>query len=370
MKVEILQEKLVKGVGLVSRVVSSRPQIPILGNILVVADSLGLHLSGGDGEIFVKTTVGAKVIKDGSICLPARTFSELVSSLGPGKIELSSEKNNLSIVSDSFKGRMNGQDASEFPRSDQDKESSTLKMGTEAVKSSFSKVVFSAALDTSRPALAGVLFRKTPKGLQLVATDAFRLSLVNLNLETKEFTDLIVPAKVLSEVLRMQADLKDDSVKIVLSPSQIGFKFEGGEIFSRVIAGNYPAFEKIIPKESQLQVIVSKNSLEKAVKTAAIFARDSSNIIRIKLKPELELLTVLSSSPTGEQEQELPAKLEGKLGEELSVAFNYRYFLDLLSNTSSEEIVMELNGPLSAAVFRLPNDPGFLHLIMPVRVQN
>ncbi len=111
----------------------------------------------------------------------------------------------------------------------------------------------------------------------------------------------------------MQADLKDEEIQINIFDQQISFHFTEGEIHSRVIAGAYPAFEKIIPKHSQLKVIVLKNSFEKAIKTAAIFARDNSNIIKIKFSPGLDLITVLSSAQTGEQEQEIAATLEGAL---------------------------------------------------------
>lgn len=381
MKLEILQENLIKGLSVVGRAVTSKPQIPILANILLATEEGRLKITATNLEIGITTWVGAKVLKEGAFTVPARTFIELVSTLPAGKVELELTEGQLLITAGGFKAKINGIPAAEFPSTGQDKaeeaRKNILELDTGDFVEAVNKTSFSAAMDESRPVLTGVLFKFTEKGLDLVATDGFRLSLKkleggSLKGKTEEFEKMpIVPVKALLEAARIVGESKDrKTVKISFSPAEVKFLLEDVWVTARLIEGNFPSYEKIIPEKGSLKITADSQSLGRAVRTAGIFARDSANIVKFVKGSSANFIVKANAAQVGENETEVEAKMEGD-DIDLAIAFNYRYLLDFLGSLGKEEqVIMEFSGPLAPGVFRIPSDPEFLHIIMPVRVQN
>ena len=367
MHIEILQENLSKSLNSVSRVIPSHPLIPILGLVYLQAKDGELKVVGGNGEIFIEAVTGAKIISSGEICLPIRTLQELVSTLDEGKIELKVQENIGSISSGKFKGKINGQAPGDYPKNSFNQSVSSQKLKIEELKKALERLLFCAATDESRPALTGISFKKTARGVQLAATDAFRLSVVDLESDLN-ISSLIVPAKVLAELLRMCSEEKISQIEIFVNNNELVFIAGENKIYSRLISSTFPNYEKIIPSNNSIKLVLAISQFQKTVKTAAIFARGNSNIVKLNLQKGKVFLTA-SSAGVGEEEQEVDGKLEGELEDKFSIAFNCRYLLDFLNIVSeSDEIVIEMDTPLSPAIFKLPTDPSFLHVIMPVRI--
>lgn len=371
----ILQENLNKGLGVVSRFVASKSTLPILGNILLTTDQGRLKLSATNLENGINLWLGAKIEKEGSITVPAKLLTEFVNSLPSEKIKMETKETSLFIEAGQFKANFNGTPPTEFPQIPSFDGEPVLVFSNKNLTEALSQVIFAAAQDDGRPILTGVLIMVQGKRVSLVATDGYRLSLKNVLVkENKLKKNLLIPAKALLEISKMaqeKNEKEEKEVKIGLTPekSQVIFLLPDIELSSRLLEGEFPEFEKIIPKNSSTRVEIDKEEFLKAVRITSIFAREQANIIKLKVDPTANegKITISAENPQlGGNESEVSAKTEG---EKLEIAFNYRFLLDLLSCPLGEEIVFEANGSLSPGVFKIKGDDSFLHVIMPVRIQ-
>ncbi len=369
MKVQILQENLNKGLNTASRSISPKAQLPILANVLLKTDKNRLQISATNLETGVALWLGAKVEGEGEITIPAKILNEMVASLAPGKIDLKAEGSSLKISADGYEASLNGIPAGEFPKLPVYSQESLFSFPSEKLLEAINQVAFSAATDEGRPVLTGVLFKLEGKKLSLVATDGYRLSLKTMEIEVpaKEEFSLILPAKTLIEVGRIIAEEKPSVVQLGFTKeqNQVVFVFADLELFSRVIEGEFPDYTKIIPQNFSTKLVLDRENFSRAVRVVSIFARDSANIVKIKIGQNL--IEMSANSPqVGENKNSLEAKLEG---EESEIAFNYRFLQAFLAAISSQEVSLEMSGSLNSGVFRAAGDESFLHIIMPVRLQ-
>ena len=370
MKITVLGEKLKKHLSYINHAVSTRAQLPILLNILLEVRGDTLFISGTDLEIGIQSELPVKADDEGSITVPARTFSELIQSLPDDDIVLSVAGEALTVTSKKTKSVFQTIPASEFPKLFEERGDEVASLTTKNLSQEFGSLLFAASSETTRPALAGVLVKREEEGFLLVATDGYRLSLKHYKggivpKKDSEFGTIIVPARVFREAVGMREDT--DTIKVYLEKdaNQILFAGEGTMLVGRLIEAEFPNFEKIIPVEHTTQATFSREELHKAVKICSIFARDSANIIKLSLQPSK--IVVSSQTPSlGENTVDVDASLTG---EENEIAFNARYLLDVLSNVSAEELVFQMTGPLNPGVFKIKDDESYLHLIMPIRIQ-
>lgn len=370
MKISVLQENLSRGLTTVSRLVATKATLPVLGNVLLKTDKGRLKLSATNLETGISLFLGAKIEKEGEITVPARILVELVSSLLPEKIDLEAREATLHLASGSFKADISGISASEFPKIPSFQGEPTFLFDKEELIKTLSLVSFAAAQDESRPVLTGVLLRGKIGKTLLVATDGYRLSVKNLAVrKQKEEKDLLIPAKTLFEVCRIAQEGQDEEkeIKMALNQelNQVLFSFPQVELSSRLLEGEFPDFEKIIPSSSKTLAEFDKEEFLRAVKIASIFAREQANIVKIKIEGGKMIISA-ESPQVGANQGEIEAKTEG---EKLEIAFNFRFLLDFLNSPIGEEIIFEANGPLSPGVFKVKGDDSFLHIIMPVRIQ-
>ncbi|MCL4397926.1 DNA polymerase III subunit beta [Patescibacteria group bacterium] len=375
MELEVLQENLNRGLNTVARVLASRPQVAILSNILLRTETGQLQITASNLETTIMTSIGAKIEAAGEYTVPGRTFLELVAGLPAEKLTISQKDGVLTLSGGKFKGKIAGTPATEFPKLvPEEKTKAQWKIDKKAFQEGVSKVAFAAGQDESRAVLTGVLFSSDEVGLTLAATDGFRLSVNKIPAEGgQKETKFIIPAKTLAEVNRLLGEEKGENEKAFLmiylpEINQVAFDLGEIKIYSRLIAGNFPDYEKIIPANSTIQVTAATEEFSKAIKLASIFARDSANIVKLKI--DKGKLKISANAPeVGENESEIDITVKKGADEEFVVAFNYRYLLDLFVAVGSTELIIDFNGPLTAGVFRLPKDDNFLHIIMPVRVQ-
>ncbi len=372
MTLDVLQENLNHALSIVSRVIVTKPQIPILGNILLVAKDGKLTLTASNLETSIAVDLGAKITTAGDFTVPGRTFTEIISSFSAEKITLEVVDGSLDITSGSFHARVNGVSAKEYP-------TLPFSPSTELYweipildfVTALNQTLFCAALDESRAALTGLFIEPQEKGLALVATDGFRLSVVNLTKavpsKKEDLAPIIVPAKTLAELARVLTGKGSLKLFVSKTENQISFDLGDIKIISRLIAGNYPDYEKIIPSTSSLKIDMNSEELAKAVRLASIFARDNANIVKLKVNGE-KLSVSATAAQLGQNESEIDIKATGDTKGIFDISFNYRYLLDFLA-VAGKEIQVEFGSQISPGVFRSPGQSDFLHLVMPVRVQ-
>ena len=369
MKVTLLTNNLQKKLSFLNHAVYTKTQLPILLNILLETVDGKLKISSTDLEIGIETFISTTIEEEGSVTVPAKTFTELINSLPDDTLRLQTKENTLEVVSKKTKSTFQTTSRDDFPTLYEDKGEKIATLVGNDLHKDFSSVLFSSSTDTTRPALSGVLVRKESEGFLLVATDGYRLSLkhykVENNLETKD-SSFIVPARVFKELLAINEE--DDKINMYVSVGSNQILFEKGEtvLVGRLIEGDFPNFEKIIPSDFSVSVEFDREDMQKAVKVCSIFARDAANIIKLSFYKDH--ITVSSqSSSVGENTVDVDAKLSG---EENEIAFNSRYLLDFLANIEAKDLVFEMTGPLNSGVFKVKDDTSFLHLIMPIRVQS
>lgn len=373
MKLSVFQENLVRALTTVNRFVAAKAQLPVLANVLLATDKGRLRLSATNLETGINFWTGAKIEKEGALCAPAKILSEYVASLPAGKIDLELKENSLFLSSGHYQASFVCLPVAEFPGVPTLTGEPKISLESQVFSKAISQVVFAAAQDEGRPQLNGVLMRLEKEGLSLVATDGYRLSLqkIKTGLKGEEVEELaaglLIPARTLAEVGKIMGEEEGKTLGLTITPqsNQAIFSTPEAEIVTRLIEGKFPDYEKILPSKATTKIAIDRVSLLGAVRTASIFARESANIIKLRIENG-KLIITANAAQVGDNSIELPAKIEG---EESSIAFNSRYLLDFLNSSEGQLINFEMSGPLTPGVFTNPEEKSALHLIMPVRVQ-
>ncbi len=381
MKVSCLQEHLAKGVGLVSRAVATRSTLPITNNILISAEESQLKLAATNLEIAITCWIGAKVEEEGSITVPARLLSEFVSSLPSERIDMElSPRNRVlqlrcaradRVVSEA---RINGMDAEDFPPIPSQVEGTVTHIDPEALSQAISQVVFAAATEESRPVLTGVFTKVSGDTLTLAAADGFRLAVHTGSLKEKASQEatVIIPARSLAELNRLLGDQEEPVVMTInQGKSQVLFRLKSVEMVSQLIQGNFPNYAQLIPQSYTTRTVVDVAEFLRATRTASIFARDASGIIRLQVFPGEggaagKVSVSARAEEVGENQGEIDAVVEG---EAAKVAFNSRYLADVLAVLGKGQVALETTTPSSPGLLRPVGSDSYVHVVMPMFVQ-
>lgn len=369
LKTTILLENLKNGISFSHHAISSRSPLPILLNFSLEAKDGNLIISATDLEIGIICIVPAKVEEEGIVTVPAKTFLDLINSISASKVELEEKGGKLMLSASHLKTQFPTLPATEFPKLYEEKGEKLADFKKELFDTYVSRVVFAAAQDSTRPALSGVLVKQEDKGISLVATDGYRLSLkTNLAAKVSASADssaLLVSSRVIKEVIGAKSSGENISVFTTPTSNQVLFELGDNSIVGRLIEAEYPDYQKIIPQELSIKAEIDRVDALNAVRSCSVFAREAANIIKMSIGLDKITFSAAASS-VGENEVEVDAKVTG---EENEIAFNAKYLLDFLTNIDEERITFEMNGPLNPGVFRIVGDDSFLHLIMPIRVQ-
>lgn len=367
MKATVLQENIRKALSFVGKAVSTKTQLPILSNILLETETGRLKLSSTNLETSVSYWIGATIEEVGAITVPARLLTEIIASFDGDKVEITTDRTTLLLKSGKSEATLAGIDAKEFPPLPVAGEKPDAVLPLAALEKNLAVVTIAASTDEGRPLLTGVKFSTKDKNTVLAATDGYRLSIKQLDQVAGLVSAFVVPAKALVEAVRAAVEEKAQTIEVFFSEgyNQVLFLLPHLQISTRLIDGEYPPYEKIIPASFTTRVVMLKADLVRAVKLATVYARESANVIKALVKKDT--LVISANSPQiGENKTTLLVKTEGEEGE---IAFNARFLLDLLNVFPNEEIVFEMSGALAPGVFKSSKDPSFLHIIMPVRVQ-
>jgi DNA polymerase III subunit beta len=366
MKISVLQENLHQSLVDVQRCISSRPQLPVLGCILVVAEKDKIQLFATDLQFGMMTTLQGKVEKEGKTAVPAKVFADLIATLSPGDVELTLTDHTLEVKAQDATAKLqtfSAEDYPVFPSLEGEEISFPLDVLAPAVQATS----FAASLDETRPILTA-LSLQFGEELEIVGTDGFRLAKISLPYSA-EPRQLLVPAKAVSEAIRIAIKKKVKTVAFTVSDKlkQVFFSFDGYDISMRLLEGQYPPYQKIMPAEFSTQIVFDAEEFQQKLKTASIFAREGAGIIRFVISEEgIKLHS--SSSTFGNQESLVRAKHIGKFAGEQEIAFNSRYVQEFLSVVKPEQIWFGMNESLKPAALRPQGMEAFTYIIMPFRV--
>jgi len=373
MKISILQEKLKEGLNIIERISSKSLTLPILNNILISGEKNFLNLAATDLEIGINWWALTKIEKQGKITIPSRLFFNFINLLPNKKINLENKNNNLLIECEDYKTQIKGLSAEEFPIIPKVDQGESISIEVPSFCQGLNQIADIAVPSTTRPEISGLYFSFQKNLITIAATDSFRLGEKKIFFKEaplKGEYNLIIPQKTAKELVNIFSE-KQGEIKMYFSPNQVMFEYLMEEtphpqiqVVSRLIEGEYPNYQEIIPKKYTTQLILNKNEFLNQVKTASLFS-GKVNEIKIKTDPGDKKVNISSQSPDiGDYQSSISVKIKG---EPVEVSFNHRFLLDGLSSIRSSEIVFELSGDSGPGVLKPVGDDTYLYVVMPIK---
>jgi DNA polymerase III subunit beta len=372
MKLIIIYEKLKEGIKMVERLAQKSLTLPILQNISLKIEKNFLCFSATNLEMGIKYWSLIKTEKEGQAVVPAKIFSQLIDFLPQKPISLENKGNDLAINCQDYKSVIKGADYNEFPIIPEIKGGESVSVPCVGFCQALSQVVDIASPSVARPEISGIYFVFQKDLIKIVATDSFRLGEQKIFLKNSLLQEysLILPQQTVKEIINVFSQ-KEGDLKIYFSPNQIMFESLMPEtshpqiqLISRLIEGNYPDYESIIPQRTATQIQMQKNEFVNQIKSASLFAGKNSEIV-LKIDPQKEKVEIFSQNQDlGEYQSGITAKIKGK---ETDISFNYRFLADGFLKIKSPEIVFGLTGEDGAAVLKSTAADGFLYIVMPIK---
>ena len=375
-KFKISQEEFSKLLISVNKSLQAKANLPILTNIMISASGGELEILSTDLETATRVKADCAIEIEGKITVPGKPLTEFVAQVPVGDITVEKLGEEVVISAKRYSARFSTMPVEDFPAIPKIEKGKIITLDPIEFSKAILRVAFSAALDEGRPALSGILCESGKKTFSMVATDGYRLSFAQFAVEGDFNEKIIIPAKTLLEVLKIITEAGEEisgkALKILVSDglNQVNFEIGGVEFTSRLIEGEFPSWQKIIPASFTTRAKISKEELTKLVRVASIFARDSGNIIKLKLEGGAKggLLTIsANNNQVGSNEAACEIELTGPGGE---IAFNFRYLLEALGSIESDEIFFEMIESLNPGRITIPENKDYFHIVMPVRLQS
>jgi len=365
MKFICTQENLKKGLGVVSSLAGKNQTLPILKNVLLEVKNNILILSTTNLEMGVKSIVRGKSDGEGSLSVPAKLLYDFIANINTDKVELTQEGVNLHIKTDNSQTTIKGVDPTEFPLIPTVEKEKEFLLNPIDFKQAISLVIFAVAFDNTRPEISGVLFNWQKDKLILAATDSYRLAekKLILNGEGDDF-QVIIPAFTLQEINRILGELKDSQeLKIYFNQNQVLFEIDSTSLVSRLIEGEYPDYQQVIPTESKTTIQADRKELIKAIKVASFFCRQGINDVNLKIKENTLTIQALNDQ-VGENKTSVEIE---KKGDDNEIVFNYHYILDGLNAISTDKVELGINSGSLPGILKPIGDDSYIYIIMPIK---
>lgn len=368
------KDNLYKGLSVVSHISNKQVNLPVLQNVHLKAEGGSIVLSTTNLEIAIRINLRGKIDRTGEYTVPAKLFSDFVNLLPNERVDVELVDSSLDVSCGDTSTSINGIDATEFPLIPAVETTSSYTVPASDFRDALSQVLFSVSNNESRPQLSGVLLKLNGDTLTLAATDSYRLSerVVKLDGEVVE-RQVIVPSQTLQEVARMIQVLKDDAdiedkLEIKFSDNQVVFEFGPVQLTSRTIDGTYPDYTQIIPDKFATELVVGRDELTKAIKTASLFSRAGIFDVMLKIDTTAKKISVTANEATrGKNTVSCDADVNGVSNE---VTVNFRYLLDGLNAMNSEGVTIKMIDGGNPCVV-VPNgelEKGrYQYIVMPIR---
>lgn len=373
MKFKINRDHFSNGLAQVLNVVGSKAAMPILSNVLIEADKDTISLSTTNLDLGIRCKIKAEVKEGGSVTLPVKRLATIVRDLPSVDVSVDAAANHqVKIASGGSNFKIMGISAEEFPKLPDTGEDKTYALEQGELATMLGNVAYAQSTDETRYILNGVYFNFKDGKLALVATDGRRLALVSKELEVPAASAgaIILPAKTVAELLRLLG--KGNKLKVAFNERRAAFQIDTDNdksgltdsiyLFSKVVEGNYPNYQQVIPKETHQRIKLEREFFLQCVHRAALVTSEKSNSVKIKLSANL--LEITASSPDfGESHESMAIAYSGP---DLQVAFNPQFIMDPLRALTKDEVFFELKDEVSPGVFKTLES--FVCVIMPVRL--
>lgn len=366
MKFSCTQENLKRGLLIVSRVASKNTKLPILQNVLLKAGDGVITLAATNLEIGVQIKVRGKVDQAGSFTLPAQLFTNYTTLLSTERVDCVLVGKEAHLSANGQTTIMKGEEVTDFPILPEIEQTSSYRITKMDFELALQQVSIAAAVDESRPEIAGVFLKTHGNQLILAATDSYRLAERTVTLlEGAGDQNVIIPQRSAQELLRLLQSVAADEVMFYLNDSQFACQFSDVDFISRLVEGKFPDYEQIIPKTGQTTTQIVKEDFIKAIKGAALFSKTGVNDINLTFSEISHTVQIQAANvQLGQNTTTQSAKVEG---DEATITFNYRYVLDGLQQMVGEEVKCLLNGSMSPVLFQAVADDQFLYIVMPIK---
>jgi DNA polymerase-3 subunit beta len=371
MELVVRKNDLLRELQLFQGIVERKNTIPILANVLMDAKGDEVRFLATDLEVALRSHCAATIVKPGSLTLPAKKLYEIVKSLPETDIRIAEDKNGVKVAADRFDSRMQTLPREDFPTLPESAGTASATLPRNAVREMVAKTQFAITGEDTRYFLNGAQFVLRPESMSLVATDGHRLALVTAardgktNKGAEEENKAILPKKTLGELARLLSE-GDGDIKYERGENHLFFEVAGRLLISRMIDGQFPAYERVIPKGNDKHIEFERDRLTNAVKRVALLSNERSRAVKFQIdKGKVE---VTSSSPEiGEATETLPVDYSGP---PLQICFNAQYVLDFLAAVATDVVSLELKDEVSQAVMKPVGAEGYdyTYVIMPMRV--
>jgi DNA polymerase-3 subunit beta len=370
------KKELQTGVSTVEKIVATRSTLPIIGYILFEAGKGGIKLSANNLEMGIELMIKADVSKEGSLLLPAKTLSGIVSKLPDKAVGFKlSENRTVRISYDKSHFNLHSLPPDEFPVLPKVKEGKTITIEAETLAGMIKQTIFAVSGSEDKYVLTGVLMetgKSTTAGdnsnIRMIATDGYRLAKRGAKIGTLGDGGIstIIPSRVLVELSKILESREGDAVKINVSGDQISFRYDDVYLVSRLIQGQFPDYKQVMPKKSSTRIAVKTDEMLEAAERAAVIASGSANVTLFEVKGDK--LHVSANTPdVGSVDEVVDAEIKGS--EKVRASFNVRLITDVLSAVTTEKVVFEFGEGLSPGVVRPEGGEDYLYIVMPIRTQ-
>ncbi len=377
MKIICTQENLNKAINIVGKVVNKNTTLPILNNVLLKTDKKGLKLSSTNLEIAVNYWIGGKTEEDGEITVPTKLFSNFISNLPSGNVEIKTREDMVNIKCNGYKINIKGIDAREYPLSPKIEAKPFLKVKSETFKHALTQLLPAISISESRMEITGVLldFSDIKRGnIVMVSTDSYRLAEKTLKVAQdgidKEALEIlgdlkkaIIPRATVQELVRDLGE-GEEMLEITIAENQIVFDFGSANILSRLIEGRYPDYRQIVPEKFIGNAIINVKDIAAAVRISGFFSASSNNSVKFHLAGDNKVEISSEASEIGNNNAKIEAKVTGK---DLEVVYNYKYLMDGFNSVTGDEVTLCANDENSPSVIKSSVDDSFIYIIMPIR---
>ena len=369
MKIICLQENLKNALIIAERIIGRNLTLPILNNVLLKAFSGKLQISSTNLEIGVNCWIPCKTEKEGEVTVLAKTLSSFIANLPNKKVEIESKDELVAVRCEGYRAKIKGQSAEEFPIIPKIQAKKEIILESFFLKEGLAQTAPVASISEVRPEISGVLFDFKRKTLKLAATDSFRLAEKNIFTENDFEGKIILPQKAALEIARILTEKSEaaetkEKVKVLIGPNQAMFDAGHIQIISRLIDGQYPDYQQIIPTSFHSKITLAKDEIIKAIRIASLFS-GKVNDIKMNILPSKKIIEVTAqSADIGENKSQIAAEIEGG-GQE--VAYNWRYLLDGLNNIEGKDIFIGANSDQAPTIIKATGSEDYLYVVMPIK---
>lgn len=363
MRCIVTKENFSQALTSVAHLTSRTAALPILRNLLLRVESSGITLSATNLEVGIRSHLRGKVEEIGAATMDARVLSEFAANLPTGPVTLSADAKGLTVAARGVTSTLKTLPAEEFPVIPFPTKAETQDLPGGELLKALAQVSYAGSSDDGRPELTGVLWQWKGKTLTLAATDSYRLAERTLQLpKAAPERTLILPAKLMNDLSR-SLPAEPETITLGVTENQVVMTTPEVEFVSRVIDGQFPEYQQILPKSHTTTVELAVADLVRALKTASLFVRPGVNDTTLEIEPK-GITVSAANTQVGEGRTTLDAAVQG---EPLTIVFNYRFLLDALGTLSGDTVRLELTTPAQPAVVKSRGDPGLTALVMPIR---